>query len=45
MKSRKPDGAIFFYEKQKARLKAKEVVEYAKTLEHLKNKPIKYLLK
>lgn len=45
MKSRKPDGAIFFYEKQKQRLKDLEVVEKAKNLEHLKNKPIKYLLK
>ena len=45
MKSRKPDEVIFFYEKQKQRLKDLEVVEYAKTLEHLKNKPIKYLLK
>jgi hypothetical protein len=45
MNKRKPDGAIFFYEKQKARLKALEVAEKAKNLEHLKTKTIKYLLK
>lgn len=45
MQDRKPSGYIYYSEKVEQRLKAKETVEKAKDLEHLKNKPIKYLLK
>ena len=45
MKARKPSGYIYYSEKEEQRLKAKETSEKAKNLDHLKNKPIKYLLK